>query len=386
MWLLLFPIHAAGGLFLAWLANWLGLNPWRRGEEAHWTERARRLWPVRMTAMTNVLLIPILLGEVQIVLLPGSSSWWFVSVLAGLFGAMLGNYPLDRAVYPRLHFRFWLHQAVATWGLRFGFLGALVLAACLMPAQFGWGMVTVVGGYLAFHAALQRGLFLQYLRWVNFLQPANPRLQEIVNAQSARLGIRPRATWLMGGVQALAYAFPTTRELAFSQRLLEICTEEEVSVICAHELAHLTESKAVLTARMLGSLSLFPFIFMRPAIHWFGPLGFVVPLVALLILVPFTRRLSMRMEKRADKVGTDSQLNEGVYAGALEKIYRENQVPAVNASNRQTHPHLYDRMIAAGLTPDYPRPRKAKAMTWIGFLYAVGVGLLFAVVMGRQFH
>jgi hypothetical protein len=52
----------AAGLMTA-LANWAGLISWRRAAKAHWTERARLLWPVRFTAGINVFLIPVILNQ-----------------------------------------------------------------------------------------------------------------------------------------------------------------------------------------------------------------------------------------------------------------------------------------------------------------------------------
>jgi hypothetical protein len=88
------------------------------------------------------------------------------------------------------------------------------------------------------------------------------------------------------------------------------------------------------------------------------------------------------MEKRADQIAADKQLQEGVYARALEKLYRENQIPAVNVNDRQTHPHLYDRMLAAGITPDYPRPAKPQRFTVMGWalliIFGIFIGLTIA--------
>jgi hypothetical protein len=77
------------------------------------------------------------------------------------------------------------------------------------------------------------------------------------------------------------------------------------------------------------------------------------------------------MEKRADAMAFQEQAKEGVYARALEQLYRANQMPAVNAKNKQTHPHLYDRLVAAGVAPDYPRPAKPRRMTWVGWVVAL---------------
>ena len=42
--------------------------------------------------------------------------------------------------------------------------------------------------------------------------------------------------------------------------------------------------------------------------------------------------------------------------GALAKLYQANDMPAVMPKKRLPHPHLYDRMVVAGVTPDFPRP------------------------------
>ena len=185
--------------------------------------------------------------------------------------------------------------------------------------------------------------------------------------------------WMMTGVAAQAYAFPFTGELIFSERLLRVCTDEEVATICAHELAHLGEPGMVLAGRFAGSLMFFPLLFLNPCFHSWG-MGFLLLPLFSLLLARFSKWLSLRMERRADQAGTGSQVDEGVYARALEKLYRENQVPAVNINNSQTHPHLYDRMLAAGITPEYPRPARPAKTTWFRLCQTV----TFAMFLIRE--
>ena len=372
----------AAGLMTA-LANWAGLISWRRASAAHWTERARLLWPVRCTAGINIFLIPVILNLAHRGLFPESAQGWIADGVASFLGALLGCYPFDREIYPQLDFRNWRHQIIAGWGIRFGIWAALLAAGVLMPESFGPKMLIVAGCYLALHFAIQWGLFLKYLRLVKFLTPADARLQQIVRVTAARMNATVRATWQLGGSLATAFAFPTTREVAFSHRLLEICTDEEVSAICAHELAHLKESKIVLAGRLLGSMSFLPLIFINPSIHQFGVAGIFLPYLGMIVIAQFARWLSQRMERRADQLALTEQANEGVYACALEKLYQENQMPAVNVNNKQTHPHLYDRMLAAGITPDYPRPTKPKRLTWFGWLYALLFGLLIGLAVSK---
>ena len=70
----------------------------------------------------------------------------------------------------------------------------------------------------------------------------------------------------------------------------------------------------------------------------------------------------------ADKVATENAVNAMTYARALERIYETNQMPAVMRSNRTIHPHLYDRMLAAGVTPQYPRPMRPSGWSWNGMI------------------
>jgi Zn-dependent protease with chaperone function len=369
--------------FLSFLANWFGLIPWRNSASAHWTERARLLWPVRFTAGLNVFLLPPILNLIQEIFFPNVPHWWIADLIAGFFGAVLGCFPCDREIFPLLDFHNWWHQAVASWGIRFGIWGLLLLGCFLMPENVSWKMLAVTAGYLLIHFAFQWGLILKYLRLVNFLTPAGNRLLEIVNLTATRMGVSVRATWELDGFMALAFAFPTTNELVFSRRLMEICSDEEISSICAHELAHLKESKSVLAGRLIGSLSIFPLIFISPSIHQFGMTGIFLPYVGLFSIAKFSRWLSQRMEKRADQLALNEQTQEGVYAGALEKIYCENKIPAVNVNDKQTHPHLYDRMVAAGITPDYPRPTRPSRLTVIGWVYAFSIGILFMLLVSH---
>lgn len=369
---------------MAALANWAGLIAWRRAAGAPWTERARLLWPVRFTAGINVFLIPVILNQAHWFLFRETAHWWISDGIASFLGALLGCYPLDREIFPQLNFKNWRHQVIAGWGIRFGIWVALIAACVLMPENIGAKMLLVAGSYLVLHFAIQWGLFLKYLRLVNFLKPAEERLQQIANVAAMRMNVTVRATWQLAGPLANAFALPTTHELVFSNRLLEICTDEEISAICAHELAHLKESKGVLAGRLLGSLMLFPLIFINPSIHQFGTIGIFLPYLGMFIIAKSTKWLSHRMEQRADQIALTEQSNEGIYASALEKIYRESQIPAVNVNNRQTHPHLYDRMLAAGITPDYPRPTKPRRLTLFGWLYAILAGAVFAFAASRN--
>ena len=83
-------------------------------------------------------------------------------------------------------------------------------------------------------------------------------------------------------------------------------------------------------------------------------------------------RLARSMENRADKIARESTEEMTIYARALERIYCANQVPAVmRKSTLLAHPSLYDRMIAANLTPDYPRPTPPSTQGWTSIVATI---------------
>jgi hypothetical protein len=56
-------------------------------------------------------------------------------------------------------------------------------------------------------------------------------------------------------------------------------------------------------------------------------------------------------------------------------------MPAVMPTKRLPHPHLYDRMVVAGVTPDFPRPdRPARWGSWLGVLiFAVNTASFMSI-------
>ena len=55
--------------------------------------------------------------------------------------------------------------------------------------------------------------------------------------------------------------------------------------------------------------------------------------------------------------------------GLFAKLYQANEMLAVMPKKRMPHPHLYDRMVVARVTPDFPRPdRPARWGSWLGVL------------------
>jgi Zn-dependent protease with chaperone function len=181
---------------------------------------------------------------------------------------------------------------------------------------------------------------------------------------------------------AQGIAIVETRTLLFTERLLEVCPDNEVAAICAHELAHLTESRVARYTRSVQLLTFLPWLFFNPLIHLWGMIGLFALCGVSLSAPRIYRMISRKLESRADEMAKGSEVDAGTYASALTRLYADNLVPAV--ITRTTHPDLYDRILAAGVTPDFARPVAAKAMAWNGTMFAMVFGGLIAALALRM--
>jgi Zn-dependent protease with chaperone function len=247
----------------------------------------------------------------------------------------------------------------------------------LMPPFWDWQVLWVAIPFTVWHLWYATGGLIQLCRWTRILKHLPQSESAMLDDCFAKLQIRPRAILVLSSPFALAYAFPFRKELVFTRGFLDKCAPEEMKVICLHELAHLNEDWAMLTRRLLVSFIFYPFIFVRPAIHTWELPGLLL-IYALFILLILARRVGRKGELRADQVAATHELDAGLYARALERIYMLNQIPAVMRGKRHIHPHLYDRMIASGVTPDFPRPKPPGFLNWTILIPMIGL-LIFAV-------
>ncbi len=367
---------AAAGV--TWFLNWVALMPFRRAEHAHWTERARLLWPARASARLNLFLLPAILVLAQRLTAPNSAPPWPLAALAAFVGAIGGSYPFDREAFPWVGPREWLHLVLSGWSLCFGAWTPFLAIAVLMPAQIDWRAWVLAGLYLASVVAWVSGGWVWCRQKLRLLAPAPERLQALVASVSARMRAPVRRVWLLQSPASYAAALPYTRELLFSARLLSLHPDEDLAAICGHELGHFTESRLLLGGRLLLSLLFFlPLLFVKPVALGSGA-GGVISLGAASWLFGIARqRLSRRLERRADGIAKANEPDPGAYARALARLHESNLVPAVMPRKR-THPDLYDRLLAAGLQPDYARPKKPSVLSAFTFFLCVALGILIA--------
>jgi Zn-dependent protease with chaperone function len=373
-----------GAALVTFASNWLALIPWRRARELHWTERARLYHPVRIAATANLWVVPAVLSMGALLLWPEECPHWMSMVFVAAIGAVAGAIPMDREVFPRIAMRELLRQVAAGWLMRFLRWVVFLMAIALMPEHFN-GRAAIVGMLVLVLCILwDRGGFIYFGQWLGLFIRPSERLERIVEDTGAKMNVLPDGLWTMRASFAQAFAKPATRTLIFTDRLLQVCSDEEIGTICAHELGHLSETRRQYYKRYVLWLMFLPWVFFKPMVNTFNLAGFMV-LLLLTIMGPLIyRRVSRKLELRADRIAHANEPKEEAYARALLRLYEDGLLPAVHAREDATHPHLYDRLVAAGLTPGFPRPKAPGSMAWHGVLFSSLLGILATVMILRM--
>jgi Zn-dependent protease with chaperone function len=327
--------------------------------ELHWTERARKLSPARsaflvmLSAMPLSMSVPFVLREERLV----AVAVFCLAMLGLSLGSSLFSKHLQDSDFPREPFVTsmfaWFLNLGASWGV-------VLLVRLFLPKEATWevllGLLLVIlalSGHLGFWLSRLLGLMTRFAQ-----EEKGPPIYE----------------WKIS--TANAFAFPLSGHIVVTSPTTKLLRPEELSAIMSHEKGHLLETRWISWARLGVLLSLaVPVVIQNPLQYRLGlelPGFLLVVSLLFFVVTQLFRRVAHQEEQRADKEA-EHDSNPGVYAKALEKIYRANLLPAVNAV-KSTHPDLYDRMVAAGVTPDYPRPQKPKRL--VGFLLGIAVSAM----------
>lgn len=363
----------------------LMLRPLRRIGDAHWTEQARRLHPVRLAAGGMVLTVPTSLALGLELLASPPSHWLLVAFLLGLAGGHLALWPLERHEHPDSRFVPFVRRlaphlvgVLASWG-------AFTAAVLYSPESFGPASLA------CFAASIAVGWWVGARRRQAAVgggdaRPVPPVLAALVARLAQESGTRVREVVLFESRAAAAAADVLSGRLLFTTTLVGALPEPELAAVVAHELAHLREPRSVVGLRIAAGLWLHPWTFARAALHAFGHVGFGVLVLGSLALVFGAARLSRWLEYRADRSGYAVASDPAAFARALVTIHRLNLVPVRMERSTASHPDLCDRLTAAGMQPDFPDTAPAGTMHWVGGLFSGLMGILLGVVGMRIIH
>jgi Zn-dependent protease with chaperone function len=389
IWLPALMATAACAFLGTWVAIQVAATPLRRlGPDAPWYERVRCAHPAQ-TVSGFALVFP----AVTFGVLVGMSRGPLLSLAPGLAIGGIVLVALLASAWPRGRFQERRLGRRRSWvaTLRDDWVAVLVMApqllivialACALrpPASAAdaalFALAAAATGVTAFHAGLP------VLRWLGAVRPAPPRLHTLVMRTAERVGVSVDRVEEVDWSIANAFALPLSRRLVFTGRCSAILDDEELCAIAAHELGHLCEPAPARAARFVSGFVLLPFGAVPLLLDAFGLPGLAIPVGILLAAVLALRPLTRHLEERADGVAHQGELTQGTYARALEKLYRDNAAPVVGERKRAPHPHLYDRLLAAGIEPPYPRPAPpSRGWKLAGTAVALACALLVAIAL-----
>lgn len=381
-------------LVLPWLLVPLALRrAVRRAEacdDAPWHEVARARWPVAVSGAFLVVVTAVLAGCHAVVaggpLAPGGG---VVAAVAAVAVALASGRAALRWTTRRMlrpdakRDASWRGAVALSWILLAPFWIALATAAA-MPWRFDAGVVPplLAGALLTAWYAL--GGVLTVPRWLGVLGAPRSDVQDSAAAALAAAGLTGVATFELRAPSANAFALPLRRALVVTGAAADTLQRAELDAILAHEVAHLAEPRRRAAWLSLRVFALLPLTLLPPLGADLGPWWAFAAFLPTVLLLATSRRMAREFEERADRHAAGREAAPGVYARALERLHRANLVPAVLPGRRQAHPHLYDRMVAAGVTPGFERPAppdpRAQRAASIG-----GVVALTVVFLGLQF-
>ena len=368
---------------VTFVTNWLALIPWRKARKEHWTEQARLCFPVRVASNANFWVLPAVVTIFCVLIFPDNTPNWGLLALVAAIGVVAGTIPMEREVFPRVGCHDLLRQMAFGCLIRLLVWFVFLMAGALMPPDFNLQALAISILALVVCAFWNQTGWVLLGRKLGLLVPAPERLRKIAQETSTAMNVPFKQLWLMKISFAQGAALPASGVLLFSERLLELLSDHEIATICAHELGHLSERRHQYFSRYVIWFGLLPWILVRPMIHTFGAMGFFLLGFNTLFTTLLYRSISRRLEVRADSIAKTNEPDEGTYAWALLRLHEDNLIPAVLARNRATHPHLYDRLVAAGFAPDFPRPAAAAPTSWNGWLFSIALGLLMMLLVVR---
>lgn len=363
---------------------WMLARPWRAAPEAHWTERARLAFaPGQAQIWLGAFFPPALavIGISALQVLTGSNppDPVFVFWIAGLFGVLVARYRFVKECWgARVNLRNWISGIVVLVITMASHWVVLLFTLNLMPEKFGTRSFFVFGGGFVAQLCLLIGNTAWLLRWLRVAHVAPMHLTAMVEGLCLEMGVKGKVTvYVFEWAQVNALASIFHRWIGFSSEMIKALSLEELRSIAAHELGHLLEPAWLRWIRIIQKFSYLPtvFIFM-----YGGRYGFFFGFLAILAIHAANKRVVLYGEKRADRLQSAASQSE-VYMSAMVKLHELNLQPAV-MPGKQTHPDLYDRLLAAGIQPDFARPLapSARKPIWIALGMSVA-GLVFCFVL-----
>lgn len=377
-------VAQAAAAFLVAFA--LGAFLFRLARRAHrrnapWPERARALYPPRAALLQASWAVPISIA----ILLPAFAGGLLggapVVVLSAAAGAAAG-FVLWRRRLARLvrGHRWTIRRGLAGIATRtlvlYPHLWAALALTLAMPSRLDVRTALLLVAAVAALAWLATSGGFRIARALGLAPPAPPEIAQAVEAAAARAGIPLAGVHQIDLPEANACARPSLARISFTRAALQKLDRASLLAVARHELMHLSEPVRARRTRTAGVLVLAPLMLMKPLSAAGGLTAVLLGALLALLIGMLLHKSLAALETRADAGAGDSEPEKGTFARALTELHRLNLIPVVLRGT--VHPHLYDRLVALGAPPAYPRPRppsRAIGLALVGLVVACALVL-----------
>jgi hypothetical protein len=355
--------------------------PPRHWRELPWPERARLAHPARVAPTVTVFVLGWISVFTESFALGGFGlappmDLRFYVLIASLAGAIVVALVAAWLVAPR---RVSIGYFLAGCGSRilFGFMNTAVFAVMAIAlAIFPHDMATVIliliaGAVGIGFAAWGGGIWIANV--LGLARAALPRATHAADWAGERVGVRAARVFELRWPRVTVDAFVFSRYLVVTDAAAELLNDDELFALSLRELTFFQQRWLAGFIRVADSVVIY-FMLVCIAIgstinQHAALIGALVGFVSAYTIRPFTHRAQLKADALAANVAIDPQAS----LRALEREYELNLRPVVAVSNRARDAHLYDRMVAAGLVPAYPRPLPPSRMRTIVGVLAAGV-------------
>lgn len=368
-------------VFLGIVAIWVLLVPGsvlasvkrRLVQGQHWTEQAALFyegrtaigfaffaWPIAAITMARIFVGPYSTVP-DFVLMAGAVVFVFFSVS---WMTMSFSRTFGQPTSPSIGAHLW--RTLKMWW-PWGVLVGLIFVApshLFSPWMIPWLLGTI--------GALIATRYLPDLYLVTGMaHPAEGTLLEAVERASGRFGRSAPRSMVLQSYQANAAALPNRNMVLATSRLIDELDSEELEAIMTHELAHLGESRSVTTRRTLSTFLVLPLLAAKPLLGA-GLIVLAAVMAGTVVLSVFLKRMQTSEESRADVEALEASHESTVFGETLLKMYRSALIPAL--VKRDPHGPLFDRLVRAGVKPDFG-PDAPSPSRW-RFVVATAVALV----------
>jgi hypothetical protein len=359
-----------------------------------WPLRARAMQPARVALVLNIFAVALLLPPVGMVFfgLLGFRPpflWMAAAQLIGLCGPIAVAMLMAWRIAPRQPaLSYWITGCLSALFFSFPntmvYVGMAIALALMPPTLANVAVMLLIAACAMAFAAWGGGIWVA--RALGLARPALPRATHAANWAGERVGVPASAVFELRWPRVTVDAFVFSRYLVLTDAAADLLGDEELLALCVRELTFFQQPWLAGGLRAMDSALVF-FLLGCTAV------GFVLGGNAMLVgtltgyggvyvMRPFARRVQLK----ADALAARSAIDPAAALRAMERQYELNLKPVVASFNSGREPHLYDRMVAAGISPAYPRPEPPSKLKVILSLAAcvgtcIALSIAFIVFM-----